>query len=202
MPRQDIILIIGNGRSVLDYSFGEQINKFTVVGRINNYSTKKYEDYIGHKTDIWFNGANQNLKKQRSIPSEVVVFIPPEILHRKGETIYHRISKRLDISKEKYFIVPIETMKQYEKQLGITRPTTGTSSILWALENYKKVIIHGFDFFIDSKTHYNENIIIKLLIDWGINKKAGKHNMIAEKQYIDKLIRENKVTPLKENLKQ
>ena len=46
------------------------------------------------------------------------------------------------------------------------------------------------------------NIIIKWLIDWGINKKAGKHNMIAEKQYIDKLIRENKVTPLKENLKQ
>jgi len=28
MPRQDLILIIGNGRSVLDYSFGEQINKF------------------------------------------------------------------------------------------------------------------------------------------------------------------------------
>ena len=69
MPRQDIILIIGNGRSVLDYSFGEQINKFTVVGRINNYSTIKYEDYVGHKTDIWFNGANQNLKKRRSIPS-------------------------------------------------------------------------------------------------------------------------------------
>ena len=202
MPRQDIILIIGNGRSVLDYSFGEQINKFTVVGRINNYSTKKYEDYIGHKTDIWFNGANQNLKKRRSIPSEVVVFIPPEILHRKGEAIYHRISKRLNISKEEYSLVPIKTMKQFEKQLGVTRPTTGTSSILWALGNYKKVIIHGFDFFIDSKTHYNENIIIKLLIDWGINKKAGKHNMIAEKQYIDKLIRGNKVTPLKENLKQ
>ena len=202
MPRQDIILIIGNGRSVLDYSFGEQINKFTVVGRINNYSTKKYEDYVGHKTDIWFNGANQNLKKRRNIPSEVVVFIPPEILHRKGKTIYHRISKRLNISKEKYSLVPVETMEQYEKQLGVTRPTTGTSSILWAMEIYKKVIIHGFDFFIDSKIHYNENIIIKWLIDWGINKKAGKHNMIAEKQYIDKLIRENKVTPLKENLKQ
>ena len=202
MSRQDIILIIGNGRSVLDFSFGEQINKFTVVGRINNYSTKKYEDYVGHKTDIWFNGANQNLKKRKTIPSEVVVFIPPEILHRKGKTIYHRISKRLNISKEKYSLVPFETMKQYEKQLGVTRPTTGISSILWALRNYKKVIIHGFDFFIDSKTHYNENIIIKWLIDWGINKKAGKHNMIAEKQYIDKLIRENKVTPLKGNLKQ
>jgi hypothetical protein len=93
-------------------------------------------------------------------------------------------------------------MERYEKYLDVKRPTTGTSSILWGLENFEKVFIHGFDFFIDSKIHYNENIIIKWLIDWGINKKAGKHNMIAEKQYIDKLIRGNKVTPLKENLKQ
>jgi len=201
MPRQDIILIIGNGRSVLDYSFGEQINKFTVVGRINNYSTKKYEDYVGYKTDIWFNGANQNLKKRRNIPSEVVVFIPPEILHRKGEAIYHRISKQLNISKEKYSLVPLETMEHYEKILGVTRPTTGTSSILWAIENYKKVIIHGFDFFINSKTHYNENFINKWLIDLGLNKKAGKHNMDAEKKYINSKIQENKVIQLKEYLK-
>ena len=91
-------------------------------------------------------------------------------------------------------------MKQYEKQLGVTRPTTGTSSILWALENYKKVIIHGFDFFIDSKTHYNENIINKWLIDLGLNKKGGKHNMDAEKKYIDSKIQDNKVTQLKEYL--
>ena len=200
MSRKDIILIIGNGRSVLDYSFGEQINEFTVVGRINNYSTKKYEDYVGQKTNIWFNGANQNLKKRKRIPSEVVVFIPPEILHRKGEAIYHRISKRLNISKDKYSLVPLETMEQYEKQLGVTRPTTGTSSILWAMEIYKKVIIHGFDFFIDSKTHYNENIINKWLIDFGLNKKAGKHNMDAEKKYINSKIQENKVIQLKEYL--
>ena len=101
MPKQDLILIIGNGRSVLEYSFGEQINKFSVVGRINNYSTIKFEDYIGQKTDMWFNGANQNLKKRKKIPNNVIVFIPPEILHRKGETIHNRISKRLNIPKEK-----------------------------------------------------------------------------------------------------
>ena len=201
MSKKDEILIIGNGRSVLDYSFGEEINKFPVVGRINNYFTKKYENYVGQKTDIWFNGANQNLKKRNSIPSEVVILIPPEILQRKGEAIYHRIFKRLKLSKEEYSLVSIETMRQYEKQLGVIRPTTGTSSILWALGNYKKVIIHGFDFFIDSKTHYNENIINKWLIDLGLNKKAGKHNMDAEKKYINTQIQENKVIQLKEYLK-
>ena len=92
-------------------------------------------------------------------------------------------------------------MEQYEKQLGVMRPTTGTSSILWALGNYKIVIIHGFDFFIDSKTHYNENFINKWLIDIGLNKKGVKHDMDAEKKYINTKIQENKVIQLKEYLK-
>ena len=201
MSKRKEILIIGNGRSVLDYSFGEQINKFSVVGRINNYSIKKFESFVGHKTDIWFNGANQNLKRQKVIPNEVVVFIPPGILRRKKEKIHDRISRRLHIDKEKYFLIPLETMENYEILTGVKRPTTGTSCILWAVENFEKVIIHGFDFFIDSKSHYNNNFINKWLIDWGINKKGGKHNMIAEKQFIEKLIQEKQVILLKEYLR-
>ena len=70
------------------------------------------------------------------------------------------------------------------------------------LENFEKVIIHGFDFFIDSKSHYNESFIIKWLIDLGINKKGGKHNMMAEKQFIEKLINKNQVILLKDYLQQ
>ena len=200
MSNRKEILIIGNGRSVLDYSFGEQINKFSVVGRINNYSIKKFESFVGHKTDIWFNGANQNLKRQKVIPNEVVVFIPPEILRRKKEKIHGLISKRLHIDKAKYSLIPLEVMENFEKISGVTRLTTGTASILWAAENFEKVLIHGFDFFIDSKSHYNENLINKWLIDRGINKKGGKHNMIAEKQYIEKLIKEKQVIQLKDYL--
>jgi hypothetical protein len=83
MPKRNEILIIGNGRSVLDNSFGEKINQFPVVGRINNYSTIEFEECVGHKTDIWFNGANQNLQKRKEMPKEVVVFIPVEILQQK-----------------------------------------------------------------------------------------------------------------------
>ena len=202
MSKRKEILIIGNGRSVLDYSFGEQINKFSVVGRINNYSTKKFENFVGHKTDVWFNGANQNLKRQKVIPNEVVVFIPPGILRRKKEKIHDQISGRLHIDKAKYSLIPLETMENYEILTGVKRPTTGTACILWAVENFEKVLIHGFDFFIDSKSHYNENLINKWLIDRGINKKGGKHNMMAEKQYVEKLIHEKQVILLKEYLQQ
>ena len=200
MSKRKEILIIGNGRSVLDHSFGKQINKFSIVGRINNYSIDNYAEYVGGKTDIWFNGANKNLKRQKVIPNEIVVFIPPEILRRKKEKIHDRISRRLHIEKEKYFLIPLETMENYEILTGVKRPTTGTSCILWAIENFEKVIIHGFDFFIDSKSHYNDNFITKWLINWGINKKGGKHNMMAEKIYIEKLIQDKKVIQLKEHL--
>ena len=200
MSKRKEILIIGNGRSVLDHSFGEQINAIPIVGRINNFSIRNYSEYIGQRTDIWFNGANQNLKRQKVIPNEVVVFIPPGILRRKKEKIHDRISRRLHIDKEKYSLIPLETMENYEIFTGVKRPTTGTSCILWAVENFEKVIIHGFDFFIDSKSHYNDNFITKWLINWGINKKGGKHNMMAEKIYIEKLIQDKKVIQLKEYL--
>ena len=83
MSKRKEILIIGNGRSVLDHSFGKQINKFSIVGRINNYSIDNYAEHVGGKTDIWFNGANQNLKRRKVIHNEIVVFIPPEILRHK-----------------------------------------------------------------------------------------------------------------------
>ena len=200
MSKRKEILIIGNGRSVLDHSFGKQINKFSIVGRINNYSIDNYAEHVGGKTDIWFNGANQNLKRQKVIHNEIVVFIPPEILRRKKEKIHDRISRRLHINKEKYSLIPLETMENYEILTGVKRPTTGTSCILWAIENFEEVIIHGFDFFIDSKSHYNDNFITKWLINWGINKKGGKHNMMAEKIYIEKLIQDKKVIQLKEYL--
>ena len=200
MPKRNEILIIGNGRTVLDHSFGEQINAIPIVGRINNFSVENYTEYVGVKTDIWFNGANQNLKRQKVIPNEVVVFIPPKILRRKKEKIHDRISRRLHIDKEKYSLIPLETMENYEILTGVKRPMTGTACILWAVENFEKVIIHGFDFFIDSKSHYNDNFITKWLIDWGINKKGGKHNMMAEKIYIEKLIQDKKVIQLKEYL--
>jgi hypothetical protein len=170
------------------------------VGRINNYSIDNYAEHVGGKTDIWFNGANQNLKRRKVIHNEIVVFIPPEILRHKKEKVHDQISNRLHIDKKYYSLIPLEIMENYETITGVKRPTTGTASILWAVENFEKVLIHGFDFFIDSKSHYNDNFITKWLIEKGINKKGGKHNMIAEKVYIEKLIQDKKVIQLKEYL--
>ncbi len=190
------ICIIANGESVMNNELGQIIDAFPVVGRINNYSTAGYEKYIGSHTHIWFNGANQNLKKRKKIPAEVVVFIPVEILKEKGESIHHRIQRRLGVSRDRYEMPDLRKMMEYERICGVSRPTTGTTSILWAMENFNEVIIHGYDFFIASKAHYNDHPIMTWLIQKGIVKKGHKHNMRGEKQFVESLIRSGKIKTL------
>ena len=88
MARNDLILIIGNGRSVLDYSFGEQINKFSVVGRINNYSTKKNENFYKWFSDgvmnTCYNAVDKNILEGRLfIRKEDSKLILVDIIKRK-----------------------------------------------------------------------------------------------------------------------
>jgi hypothetical protein len=193
------ILIIGGGSSIKNFKLGTIIDNFPIVARINNYETSGYEELVGSKTNIWFNGANQGLKKRSKIPENVITLIPPQILIDKGKNIHNRIKKRLHT--EKYNLVELEAMQQFEKAIGIKRITTGTNSILWALNNFEKVIIHGFDFFVDSKTHYHDGPIKKWLINNGWIKKASKHNTIKEKAFIDSLISEKKIYKLVDIIK-
>ena len=88
-----------------EYKFGKQIDSFEIVLRINNYKTIGFEEYVGLKTSIWSNGANQNLVKQKEVLDRILVFIPPNILQEKGDEIHNRIQKRLGVSKNKYELV-------------------------------------------------------------------------------------------------
>ena len=63
--KKNKIIIVANGESVLQNNYGDLIDRFQVVGRINNYQTDDYQNYIGSKTSIWFNGANHGLHKRK-----------------------------------------------------------------------------------------------------------------------------------------
>ena len=64
---KNILLIIANGPSALKEKLGDRIDQFNAIGRINNYTTNNFEKFIGSKTNIWFNGANQRLKIRQRI---------------------------------------------------------------------------------------------------------------------------------------
>ena len=54
MKKEEEILIIGNGGSVLDNKYGDIIDSYQTVARINNYENETFKDYVGQKVNIWF----------------------------------------------------------------------------------------------------------------------------------------------------
>lgn len=192
----DKILIIANGPSILKKNFGLEIDKFDEVARINNFQIDGFHENIGTKTTIWFNGGNQNLIKPIFYPKKVVVFIPYEILIKKEDKVKKILPYRLGMNCNDFILVKKQKMKEFENQSNIKRPTTGLSSILWAIENYKKVIIHGFDFFLTGKEHYYDSNIKKKIANLKIFGAAKKHNNIGERDFVRSLLKQNRLMEL------
>ena len=69
------------------------------------------------------------------------------------------------------------------------------------MENYQKVIIHGFDFFTISKNHYFDSKIKKWFYN-NIYTLSKKHNVKDEMKYINKQIKYKKIFLLNDIIKQ
>tara|TARA_B100000029_G_scaffold142722_1_gene137960 strand:+ start:5163 stop:5777 length:615 start_codon:yes stop_codon:yes gene_type:complete len=199
---KNILLIIANGPSCLKNKIGHKIDQFKEIGRINNYTTNNFEDFIGSKTSIWFNGANQGLKSRQNIPYKTIILVPYEVLCRKEKKLIEKIPKKLNLNNSKYTLIKKEKMKEYEDICNIKRPTTGLNSILWGIENYDKVIIHGFDFFENGKEHYYDSYLTKKIANLKIVGKGKKHDNEGEKLFVQGLVQEKKIVQLTEYLKE
>ena len=196
MNKEEEILIIGNGSSVLDTKYGDIIDSYQNVARINNYETETFKENVGQKVNIWFNGANKHVRPRKKLPEKVIVFVPSSVYVKYYDLMDARIKERQNLDKNQYYLVPLKKVYDYEELIKSDRITTGTSSILWAMENYKTVVIHGFDFFIDSKEHYYDSKIKKWLYN-NILKRGKKHNTQREMDYINEQIKLGKVKSLK-----
>ncbi len=188
------VLIIGNGPSAARHAMGKEIDKFDQIIRINNFVTEHMESRVGSRTDIWVNGANQGLKKRMDIPENILVMIPPVVLNHKGEAIHSRIEKRLGT--KKYSLLPLEIMSEMETSCGLNRPTTGFFAIYFFYLLGLDVTLYGFDFFVGSTAHYFDSPLKRWLKDKGLIKKAAKHDVRGEKEFVEALIQKGHVKVL------
>lgn len=188
MKANQEILIIGNGSSVLNFKYGKVIDRFQNVGRVNNYEVESFKENVGQKTDIWFHGANKKVRPRDVVPDKVVVFVPSSVYEKFYDLMDVRIKDRQNLDINQYELVPLEKIYEYEKSIQSDRITTGTSSILWALENYKSVVIHGFDFFINSKEHYFDSKLKKWIYN-NLLTLGRKHNTQIEMNFINNQIK-------------
>jgi len=189
------ILIIANGQSILESKLKNQIDNFDTVARINNYKISGYEPFLGSKTNIWFNGANSKLTTPEKIPGRVVVAIPSRVFLIHEENILPYVSKRINMKNKKFILIPKDDILNYESIVGHTRLTTGLYAIMWALKNYKDIYIHGFDFFINSKSHYYDSKLTNFVKE-NILNKGHKHDNQKECDFVNSLIDKNKIKRL------
>jgi len=199
------ILIIANGPSATKYNYGNIINTFPEIARINDYRISGFENFVGNETTIWFNGASKNLKKRKKTPSKVIVFVPAEILYKQENLVLERTPIRLQLHPSKFNLINKETMKSYEKISNISRPTTGLNAIMWSMENYQNVIIHGFDFFLNNKYHYYDSLLAKIKVKIGLKDKYKErsilHDNLAESKFVKQLITNGKIITLDNYIK-
>ena len=190
------ILLIGNGESILKNKLQDKIDAFDNVLRINNYQIKGYESFLGTKTNIWFNGANSKLTIPETIPEKIIVAIPSIIFLRHQNNIQTYISNRVKVDNKEIILIPKNKIEVYEGIVNHNRLTTGLYSIMWALNNYDNIYIHGFDFFINSKAHYYDSKLMTFVNNKILNK-GHKHNTEKEYNFIKNLIDEKKIRRLK-----
>jgi len=189
------ILIIGNGQSILNNDFQNQIDNFDTVLRINNYKINGYEQFLGSKTDIWFNGANSKLVAPYKIPKKIVVAIPSSIFLKHKNNIMTYVSKRINVGNKKILLIPENEILDHENTVGHPRLTTGLYAVMWSLKNYEDIYIHGFDFFINSKSHYYDSKLMNF-VNENILNKGHKHDNQKEYDFINDLIDKNKIKRL------
>ena len=186
------ILVIGNGESILEKRLQKKIDSFNTIVRINNYIIKDFELFVGTKTDIWFNGANSKLVSPIIMPKKVVVAPPSEIIIKHQKNLKDYISRRVGQNCNNLTLLRLEEIRKYENEVGSNRLTTGLYAIKWALNNFEKVYIHGFDFFINSKAHYYDSKLMNFVNNKILNK-GHKHNNEHERDYVEKLINNKEI---------
>ena len=105
------------------------------------------------------------------------------------------VSKKINTNDKKILLIPENEILNYENTVGHSRLTTGLYAVMWALKNYKDIYIHGFDFFINSKSHYYDSKLMSF-VNENILNKGHKHDNQKEHDFINDLIDKNKIKRL------
>lgn len=140
-------LVIGNGPSCLEHKFGEQIDsgEFGSIFRINRgykqddgkQNTHTF-DNVGQKTDTWVcSDLRAKLAfERRNELKKILIYFPKFKYNQNYQSTIPNV-EILHSSLED----TINSLVNFKPQW----PSTGIIALMYAIENYDKVTIHGFD---------------------------------------------------------
>jgi len=193
------LIIIGNSPNVLNNDFGNQIDEFDVVIRLNNFETEKYSSKIGKKTDfVLITYDTKHSKELLKIPYDNIFlstagkngdiqFLKQRMLGKNGCKIS---PTNINILSSKYF-------DDLNKKIGLSKnmqASTGMIAMEWAISNFKdyNIYIYGINFFkndvnnnFDRITHVDKLHSFKLEEQYFQNVLSSRINIFNEPSKID-----------------
>ncbi len=146
----DKILVVANGPSVLNYRYGEQIDKFRHVVRFNNFVVKGYQHLIGSKTTVLARRACDDvLLHNPDLFEKVYVFVT---YCRWTAGMMYVARDMQSYYGEKCEIVDLKTCREIGEEVGLDQPLNEWASVgiltlghLTNLYGCDKLVVHGFD---------------------------------------------------------
>ena len=192
------VVIIGNSPEVLNHKNKNIINSSDIVIRINDFQIEGFEDYVGNKTThvicTFATTFNEEYKKINN--SDIYMFTAEK--YGDYDFLKKRV-KEVDINKvnilEKYYL------NELNSNIGLSIPkrcSSGLIAVEFALRNFENcdIKIYGIETEYKEKfdkTHYFNK-------DISIDKWKGSvdkyHDFKREKEYLQELIRKNKISKL------
>ena len=149
-----MILLVGNGSSVLDEPLGDLVDSFDHVVRFNSFKTKGLEEWTGIKTDTWFTCNLCHIKNS----FKEIIWHSWEKDENKDKNFAKLKSKHSHSKKLSREIID-QAIEQFPRGIDYRSPSTGLLAIFYFLTKAKKVCLHGFDWWSRSKHHYADNEI-------------------------------------------
>ena len=161
--------LIGNSATLLDNTYGKEIDSMDFIIRSNQARVIGYESFVGTRTDLRlmnihsfasYNGDQNNYNENSKFFSKFSQNIFLELNEKNYlATNNSDINKaKSDFHKSNFFKVTNET-NQFIEHLISGHATTGFVGIILALKYFKYITLYGFDFYEGANDHYFENTI-------------------------------------------
>ena len=173
------IVIIGNGASLLDHQFGDQIDQFDEVVRFNDFRIKGYEKYVGTKTTIWA----RNTSKGDLLFEKDCQFKQVLVQHTRFQNEYYDLTV---VARPNH--IEMNPVKHDEicKYTGINNinTSTGIQTIAHFSDSGNEVYIAGFDCFHPPRKYFDAD------------KDSRMPHSTTESIYINHLMKQNLIKML------
>lgn len=185
-----IVIVVGNGSSLLENNNGKLIDSFDIVVRFNAYTIDKFEEQVGTKTNYWFNTINFSNKATNFRTNLEYDRIVWHSWHwnkatDEGYNAFVKHFKYKNIEKTTRDI--ITEIQNYVGDHSYFNYSTGAIAIWMLLKEHNEITITGFDWWGKNKQHhYNDKGSIGTI-----------HKPDKEFKFIEKLLKENKIKFLK-----